>query len=124
MNRWSAYQMIVIKHQQTILFHNWEGIEQAHHNSLKRGLWRGKEGNDLGLKSRRKAIECGKNVAPEAVRIVVSRIQRNPGERARLMRRALLPLLQQCGFPKTGRSTDQHKPGPETFIEPFDQAWT
>jgi hypothetical protein len=121
MHRLGADQVVVIQYQRHVAGTGPFGqlVDQGRYQALERLRDRRPEQRTHPLADPgADRIQRGHRMAPEAGRVVVARIQRQPRHRLRAVPG---PAGQQRRLTITGRRADKHQATPQGLIEPFRQ---
>ena len=120
--RWLADQLVVIEHQHDLPRERGQRVDQhRQHGASQVGGGHAQRLPDvLAVEAGAGPVQRGHQMPAQPGRVVVARIEGQPGERP-VLGRAGPPLGHQGGLAEPGRRTDQHQLGGTGRHQPLDQ---
>jgi hypothetical protein len=122
-HRLGTDEVVVVQDQQHLAPVGLGGqlVDQRRHQPFKRrrGRWVEHRGDLVG-EPRPYPVQRGGDMAPEPCRVVVTLVQRQPGDRPPA---GLDPMGQQAGLAEPGRRADQQQPPRQPVVKLLQQAW-
>jgi hypothetical protein len=139
MNRPSVDQVVVVEHERRVERHHTQVVQERREDGLDRWRLRGRQQGQCGrATSRLECVQRRADVPPEAERIVIRAIHRDPGNVCGVRRAAWglkivgrrnphapsrKPLNEQCGLAEASRRSDQQQFAHQSRLHARDQAW-
>jgi hypothetical protein len=111
--------VVVVEHEDDLLGEHGEGVDQRRQHALQRRRPRLEQGASLGPDAGARRLQRGDDVAPEERRVVVARVERQPGDRAPLPAE---PVDQQRLLAEAGRRNQERQRAGRTLLQARQQA--
>ena len=122
-NRLLANQVVVIEDQDELFRLCRETVdERLQDGTQRRSMLCLQIGDKLCTESRQRSVQGGKHISPEQHRLIVSFIQRQPGDPCAFWWQRLDPVREQRGFAEAIRSRDQRQRALESLHKQLKQA--
>ena len=117
--------MVVVQDQHALPFARNDGVDDRGQDAPQVHLWRGaQELGDLDQlgDGTQGMDETGNEITTEGDRIIIARVQSNPGDGRPAGQERLGPLCQESGLPIPGRRADQDHAGAMLGAERVEKA--